>query len=154
MARIESDMSRTTALIILSTLALAIIWMITQNTLSEGWFATLTAGASGLVALAAVGVAAIALVTAWDLARKLRRWMFPSPPPWDRPVVVDEATSPALVGELVARLEPVREYIQDRKLYLRDRDTGQLWEQYTYDFEFYSFRRLTPVQEVPEKDVT
>ena len=94
--------------------------------------------------LFAVAIGFIVLL-AWasEALERRRKRLFPPPPLWRKP----RPFSALFEAELFAALEPrLGRLAEDQRASLwEDRETGQLWSAYDWDFEFTTDRRFEPI---------
>lgn len=96
---------------------------------------------------AAILFGCLALVAAAFLASEAlgRLWkrLFPPPPLWEKPRAVSALFEDALFAPLKPRLDLIE--VDGRAALWRDRETGQLWSAFDWDYEFTQETIFTPI---------
>ncbi len=101
------------------------------------------AAAVFLVSLTIVGAAVVAAFLAREGLGRLWKRQFPPPPLWEKPRPVSALFEAELFAPLKPRLDLLEE--DGRAALWRDRETGQFWSAFDWDFEFTQETIFTPI---------
>lgn len=62
------------------------------------------------------------------MLKRLRNWLCPEPPPWEKPTFVFEQYEPERYKALMARLAELRRFSRASRCAIhQDQETGQYW---------------------------
>jgi len=87
------------------------------------------------------------------LSERVRAALGWLPPPWERPRAVWQLEDADIYAALKARLDqtPRQDDHHERERFYTDRETGQRWRGFDWDFEFTTNEELTPLS-APHSD--
>ena len=127
------------------------IWLIADRWRQVGLTGLLSdAGLVVLVAIGMVSVVAFSLLVG-TLAARVRKYLFPIPPPWKEVRIVHQHRDRDDYNLLIARLEKLDQPTSHERVSVyRDRETGQLWQRTEWDVGHSSAGEFVPIDDVEQ----